>query len=260
MNPDSPSRTRQLLPLLLASIALAMSQGAPAEDLAVPEVQIGPPIHANYECSGGKHLDVTYLNGKNGQSFALVPVDGVPTLLVSTVSGSGVRYQSGFVTWWNKGRNGDFYDSRVDPDKPVLQGCMATGPGTPAGPPSKDDVKQILQAERDICNAFEHEDADWLEKHLDPTFTLTSSNGKVTTRADEVADLRRGTKYDVFRNRDSKVRMYGDAAVVTGITRVGGKSDGKPYALDFQFTDTYVRKDGAWVIVASQASRLATDS
>lgn len=120
----------------------------------------------------------------------------------------------------------------------------------------QDDVQRILRAERDICDAFEREDADWLEKHLDPTFTLTSSTGKVTTRADEVADLRSGTKYDVFRNRDSKVRVYGDAAVVTGITRVEGKSDGKPYALDFQFTDTYVRKGGEWVIVASQASRL----
>ncbi|NID16367.1 nuclear transport factor 2 family protein [Luteibacter yeojuensis] len=126
----------------------------------------------------------------------------------------------------------------------------------PASASGKDDVQQILKAESAICAAYQNEDADWLEKHLDPTFTLTSSNGKVTTRADEVADLRSGTKYDVFRNRDSKVRVYGDAAVVTGTTRVEGQSDGKPYALDFQFTDTYVRKAGKWVLVASHASRL----
>lgn len=120
-----------------------------------------------------------------------------------------------------------------------------------------DEVRRILQAERDICAAYEREDADWLETHLDPTFTLTSSTGKVTTRAEEVADLRGGTRYDVFRNRDSKVRVYGDAAVVTGITRVEGKSAGKPYAQDFQFTDTYVRRANGWVLVASHASRLA---
>ncbi|HJR74761.1 MAG TPA: nuclear transport factor 2 family protein [Luteimonas sp.] len=120
----------------------------------------------------------------------------------------------------------------------------------------KNDVAQILKVEKDACDAFEREDADWLEKHLDPTFTLTSSTGKVTTRADEVADLRGGTKYDVFRNRDTKVRLYGDAAVTTGITRVEGQADGKPYKLDFQFTDTYVRKPDGWVMVASHASRL----
>lgn len=127
---------------------------------------------------------------------------------------------------------------------------------SPSYASEKDDIAQILEVEKDACAAFEREDADWLEKHLDPTFTLTSSTGKVTTRADEVADLRSGTKYDVFRNRDSKVRLYGDAAVVTGITRVEGKADGKPYKLDFQFTDTYIRKPGGWVMVASHASRL----
>jgi len=133
----------------------------------------------------------------------------------------------------------------------ALLACM------PALASEKDDVQQILQVERDVSAAFEREDADWLEKHLDPTFTLTGSTGKVTTRADEVADLRGGTKYDVFRNRDSKVRLYGDAAVVTGITRVEGKSDGTPYAMDFQFTDTYVRAPKGWVMVASHATRLA---
>lgn len=126
----------------------------------------------------------------------------------------------------------------------------------PAFASEKDDIAAILKAEREACAAFEREDADWLEKNLDPTFTLTSSTGKVTTRADEVADLRSGTQYDVFRNRDSKIRLYGDAAVTTGITRVEGKADGKPYKLDFQFTDTYVRKPEGWVMVASHASRL----
>lgn len=71
-----------------------------------------------------------------------------------------------------------------------------------------------------------------------------------------MADLRSGTRYRVFRNRDTKVRVYGDAAVATGITRVEGDSDGKPYALEFQFTDTYIRAPQGWAMVASHASRL----
>jgi ketosteroid isomerase-like protein len=121
---------------------------------------------------------------------------------------------------------------------------------------SDDDVRQILQAEREICAAFEREDSDWLARHLHPTFTLTNSTGKVTTREQEVADLESGTKYDVFRNREAKVRLYGDAAVVTGITEVSGSSGGKPYALEFSFTDTYVRTPGGWSMVASHASKL----
>jgi ketosteroid isomerase-like protein len=134
--------------------------------------------------------------------------------------------------------------------------CLVLASAAAGAQSSADDVAAILQAEREICAAFEREDADWLEAHLDPTFTLTSSSGKVTTAADEVADLRAGTRYDVFRNRDAKVRIYGDAAVVTGITRVEGRNEGEPYVVDFQFTDTYIRKPQGWVMVASHASKL----
>lgn len=140
-----------------------------------------------------------------------------------------------------------------------LVACIVLSTGFPASAFADEaqDVAAILQAERDICAAFEREDAGWLEAHLGPGFTLTSSAGKVTTTADEVADLRGGTQYDVFRNRDTQVRVYGDAAVTTGITRVEGKSDGQPYALEFQFTDTWIRKPQGWVMVASHASRRA---
>lgn len=117
------------------------------------------------------------------------------------------------------------------------------------------DVAAVLRAEKEVCAAYERGDADWLASHLDPTFTLTGSTGTLTTREQEVADLRGGTRYKVFRNRDSRVRLYGDAAVVTGITHVEGQAQGQPYALDFQFTDTYVRRPQGWVIVASHASR-----
>lgn len=145
----------------------------------------------------------------------------------------------------------------------LLACCSAIALGPAPAPHSPGaDVAAILEVEQAICAAFEREDADWLEAHLDPSFTLVNSTGKVTTAADEVADLRAGTRYDVFRNRDSKVRVYGDAAVVTGITRVEGRARAEGsehdarYAIDFRFTDTYVRRPSGWVMVASHASRM----
>jgi membrane-bound inhibitor of C-type lysozyme len=41
------------------------------------------------------------------------------------MSADGVRYQAGFITWWSKGRGGDLYDARVDPNRPVLTGCTS---------------------------------------------------------------------------------------------------------------------------------------
>lgn len=135
--------------------------------------------------------------------------------------------------------------------------CLLMLASLPAFATDAEDMAAILAAESAISAAFERGDADWLERHLDPSFTLTGSTGKVTTAAQEAADLRSGTRYDVFRNRDTQVRLYGDAAVTTGITRVEGRSAGKPYAVEFQFTDTWIRKPNGWVMVASHASRLA---
>ena len=119
------------------------------------------------------------------------------------------------------------------------------------------DERAVREAERAICAAYEREDAAWLAAHLDPAFTLTESRGGVTTRDEEVAQFGPGkVAYEVFRNRDSKVRFYGDAAVVNGVTVVKGSADGKAFAGEFQFTDTYVRRGREWVIVASHASRL----
>ncbi|KRA20764.1 nuclear transport factor 2 family protein [Lysobacter sp. Root604] len=120
------------------------------------------------------------------------------------------------------------------------------------------DERAILQLERDICAAYEAEDAAWIGKHLAPDFTLTASNGKITTRDDEVAELAKGvTTYEVFRNHGTRLRYYGnDTAIALGITSVKGVSEGKAFAADFQFTDTYVRGPQGWVMVASHASRL----
>ena len=47
-------------------------------------------------------------------------------------------------------------------------------------------------------------------------------------------------------------RVYGDAAVVTGVYRVRGTDNGKPYLRRGRFTDTWINRYGNWVCVASQ--------
>lgn len=122
------------------------------------------------------------------------------------------------------------------------------------------DERDIRQIEAAICEAFEKGDADYLRTALDEQFILTASNGIVTDRAQNIAEVEQGDPaYEVFRNHDQVFHFYGDAAVVTGITTVKGSSGGEAFAAEFQFTDTWVRADGQWKLVASHASRLQQD-
>jgi len=117
--------------------------------------------------------------------------------------------------------------------------------------------QEVLQFEREACKAFLDADVAMLERVLTPEFTLTLSNGEVSTRADEINELRSGkVHYDVFENYDMLARLYGDTAVVLGKTRVKGTADGKPFDRVVQFTDTLIKRDGHWQLAAGHVSRI----
>jgi ketosteroid isomerase-like protein len=126
--------------------------------------------------------------------------------------------------------------------------CMAQTPAQ----------QEVLQFEREACKAFLNADVPALERVLTPDFTLTLSNGDVSTRADEINELHSGkVHYDVFENYDMLARLYGDnMAVVLGKTRVKGTSDGKSFDRVVQFTDTLIKTDGRWHLAAGHVSRL----
>jgi membrane-bound inhibitor of C-type lysozyme len=112
-------------PTYVAAMLLATAP-AIADTLNLPQIVLAKTITQTYQCAGGKSLQVTYLNAANGQSFALVPVDGKPLLFVDTIAASGVRYQAGRYVWWSKGNNGDLYDvMQGENAAPVVAGCSA---------------------------------------------------------------------------------------------------------------------------------------
>jgi hypothetical protein len=117
--------------------------------------------------------------------------------------------------------------------------------------------EEVLQFERDACKAFVDADIVALQRVLTSDFTLTLSNGEVSTRADEINELGSGkVHYDVFENYDMLARVYGDTAVVLGKTRVKGTADGKPFDQIVQFTDTLIKRDGHWQLAAGHVSRI----
>ena len=146
---------------------------------------------------------------------------------------------------WTRYENCDAY---------CFAGCCGL-PLLPAQTPAQQDV---LQFERDACKAFLDADVAALERVLTPDFTLTLSNGEVSTRADEINELRSGkVHYDVFENYDMLARLYGnDTAVVLGKTRVKGTAEGQPFDRVVQFTDTLIKRDGRWQLAAGHVSRI----
>jgi membrane-bound inhibitor of C-type lysozyme len=113
-----------------AIAALALTGGlcasfyANAAPLEVRDIQVQSRHTFSYTCANSKTFKVTYLNAANGQSFALVPVNGRKLLFVGVIAASGVKYVADRYTWWTKGPGADLYDVTSDASpKPVLSGC-----------------------------------------------------------------------------------------------------------------------------------------
>lgn len=127
-----------------------------------------------------------------------------------------------------------------------------------AGAQEGADEKALRQTEAALCDAFRDSDAATIQRIEDERYTLTDSRGGVTGRDSDVGEAsRRDPHYAEFRNHSQKIRFYGDTAVVNGITSLKGTSAGKAFAGDFQYTDTWIRRNGEWKIVASHATRIA---
>ena len=122
---------------------------------------------------------------------------------------------------------------------------------------ASDQGDAVLQTERELAAAYLKSDTDGIAQGVMQDYTLTNSMGKITTRADDIAEAKKNDpKYEIFENYDMKVRVHGDTAVVTGKTHTKGICGGKPFDFQFQFTDTFVKDGGRWRLLAGHVSKL----
>ena len=90
-------------------------------------------------------------------------------------------------------------------------------------------------------------------------YTITEPDGAVSTKADDVKSVTE--KKFVLKTAtisDYKCRMLGDnAAVVTATLKLNGTDDGHEFSGDFRAIDVFEKKDGKWLAVASQLTKVA---
>ena len=111
-----------------------------------------------------------------------------------------------------------------------------------------------------LARAWTGRDRATVERIIAPEWRSTGPDGRATDRPQLLADVfeKRVHKIHTVEIDDVRVRVYGDAAVVTGRTHGVGEFAGSPYDVVIQFTDTFVRRAGQWQAVASHASLFAT--
>ncbi len=124
--------------------------------------------------------------------------------------------------------------------------------------PTSTDEQALRKLDEQTLEAIIKNDRSFFEGLWTDDVLITDKNGKVTTKADVIKNIQ-PTPPDVkymFTREDVKIHIYGDTAVVSGRT-VGPIQVGtQTIPLDERSTDTYVRRGGKWVVVATHTSEI----
>ena len=133
--------------------------------------------------------------------------------------------------------------------------CAALA-GCGTGRSAAQDEKALAQLQQDLAKAWMARDRATIERIVAPEWTLTGPDGGRSDRAAILAQVFESRVHTILRLEidDVAVKVFGDAAVVTGRTRGAGAVNGTPYDVVIRFTDTFVRRAGRWQAVASHAS------
>lgn len=134
----------------------------------------------------------------------------------------------------------------------VVDVKMQTGPETQAG----SDEHDLIKLENDWLQAFFKNDGAFADRFLADDYLGTDEHGDIRDKAQTIAEIKAGAHRSTSGVLDNiTVRVYGDAAVVTGRHIMKGLFQGKEYRSPYLWTDVFIKRGGRWQAVASHVSK-----
>ena len=118
-------------------------------------------------------------------------------------------------------------------------------------------VEDIKRADRERIQAQINADAVALDRIYADDFIGVGPSGTVRTKKDVLADFTSGRlKFQSITTDDVRIRVYGNAAVETGLSTLKGRDAGKVVPEENRFTRVWIEQGGRWRLVANHYSSL----
>jgi uncharacterized protein (TIGR02246 family) len=122
----------------------------------------------------------------------------------------------------------------------------------------QDAERELRQLEHKIAEGVVARDAAFVERVWADEFVYTGVRGEVKAKADILDELKAGDlRFEVLKFDDVRVRVFGNAAVATGRATTKGRSKEGEISGEFRYTRVYVKRNGAWQLVAFQGTPIA---
>jgi ketosteroid isomerase-like protein len=130
---------------------------------------------------------------------------------------------------------------------------VVSNAGNPLG-----DGAIVLYMEHEWNAADLKRDYAWHERNYSDDFSgISSRTGALSNKSEDIAFSKKGT-LATAKLSELDVRVDGNTAIVTGINQTTGTDDkGAAFDRKVRFTDTFVKRDGRWLVWASQGTAIS---
>ena len=136
--------------------------------------------------------------------------------------------------------------------------CLALAISLIAQSLTSADSRELERLEKVWNEAHERGDVATLDGLWADDLEVAVPKMPVMTKSQVLSFARSGRmKFLRYTTSDLRVRVYGDAAVVTGRVERTRVLNGQEMADDWRFTKTYIRQNQKWRVVAFHASESA---
>jgi ketosteroid isomerase-like protein len=113
--------------------------------------------------------------------------------------------------------------------------------------------EEIAKVEKGFTDAIARNDLKAIERFVTDDWIIVNADGGTIERERFLEVIRSGAlTHDMMESNDMRVRVYGDSAVVTAVTRSKGKFMGQEFSTHERSTDVFVKIDGQWRCVLTQ--------
>lgn len=117
------------------------------------------------------------------------------------------------------------------------------------------DTAELLRLETVWNEAHMRGDAAALDRLWADDFVVAVPGMKIMTKSNSLAFFRSGQmKFQRYQTSDIRIKVYGDAAVVTGRLQRNREINGRNVDDDWRFTKVYIRQNERWQVVAFHSS------
>ncbi|MGD9589970.1 MAG: nuclear transport factor 2 family protein [Pyrinomonadaceae bacterium] len=122
--------------------------------------------------------------------------------------------------------------------------------------------REIMETLNAWAAAVRDRDAKRLEAIFADDVIITTFDGKVRGKAEEMEAMKPNPnlRTSSVTNEDIGIKVFGDAGVVTALTRMKFVSNGTKSSFALRYTAVFVKRDGRWQIVALQTARAPQSS